>query len=37
MVALSRAAARDAREPREPETGAGPAGAPAPGAAAQPA
>ncbi|WP_030766594.1 DMT family transporter [Streptomyces albidoflavus] len=37
VVALSRAAARDAREPREPETGAGPAGAPAPGAAAQPA
>ncbi|MER8256465.1 DMT family transporter [Streptomyces albidoflavus] len=37
VVALSRAAARDAREPREPEAEAGPAGAPAPGAAAQPA
>ncbi|MFC7471887.1 phosphatase PAP2 family protein [Actinomadura keratinilytica] len=37
VVALSRAAGRNAREPREPEAEAGPAGAPAPGAAAQPA
>ncbi|MFE6717699.1 DMT family transporter [Streptomyces albidoflavus] len=37
VVALSRAAARGAQEPREPETEAGPAGAPAPGAAPQPA
>ncbi|MFB8417519.1 DMT family transporter [Streptomyces albidoflavus] len=37
VVALSRAAARGTQEPREPEAEAGPAGAPAPGAAPQPA
>ncbi|AXQ53712.1 DMT family transporter [Streptomyces koyangensis] len=37
VVALSRAAARGAREPREPEAEAGPAAAPAQGAAPQPA